>query len=284
MNQTEQKAPRGISLHIGVNHCDPAFYNGRWTGAMSSAEPDVDTMEAIARKQGFATRVLKTEQATRENVIDAIRSAAGELGDGDMFLMSYSGHGDWVPDISGDEADQRDDTWCLHNGHFLDDELNVLLAEFKPGCRVLVLSDSCHSGTMLKGEKRAQDEEKRVKDPFVYSRAVPRRASIESYESHRQYYAEIQLALPRPRPPIQATVRLLSGCQEDEQSWGSKETGRFTEAVKNVFSDGAFNGTYKQFHAEVVKAVSKAMNPQTPGHSVVGSASPEFDQQRPFQI
>jgi len=284
MNRPANHTPRGISVHIGVNRCDPAAYNGSWDGAMSSAENDVDTMEEIARRQGFETRVLKSEQATRENVTDAFRSAASELQAGDFFLVTYSGHGDHVPDISGDEEDRLDDTWCLHNGHFLDDELNVLLAGFRPGCRILVLSDSCHSGTMLKGGASSADNSNRVQDEYIYSRAVPRSASIESYKSHRQYYAEMQLALPKPRPEIRASVRLLSGCQEDEQSWGSEVAGRFTEAVKTVFADGAFEGGYKQFHAELVKAVAKAMNPQTPGHSVIGVPSREFDSEKPFSI
>ena len=251
---------------------------------MPAAEKDVDTMESIARKQGFVTRTLKTEKATRENVIAEFGAAASELDTGDFFLVTFSGHGDWVKDISGDEEDQRDDTWCLYNGYFLDDELNVLLAAFKPGCRVLVLSDSCHSGTMLKGGKDEKDEAQEMEDEFVYSRAMPRRVSFESYENHFQYYADLQLALPQPRPEIVASVRLISGCQEDEESFGSKETGRFTEAVKNVFADGSFHGNYKQFHAAIVKEISKAGNPQTPGHTVVGVPDKSYDNQRPFKI
>lgn len=284
MIETVKNSPRGISVHIGVNHCDPSCYNGSWTGALSSPEYDVDTMEAIARSQGFSTNKLKTRQATRENVIAAFQSAASELNPGDFFLVTYSGHGDSVPDLSGDEDDEKDDTWCLHNGHFLDDELNVLLAGFNPGCRVLILSDSCHSGTMLKGAGKGKAAPEKADDGFIYSRAVPRSASIESYDSHRQYYAEIQLALPRPRPRIAASVRLLSGCQEDEQSFGNDTTGRFTEAVKNVFASGEFEGGYKQFHAAVVKAVSLARNKQTPGHSIVGPPDRSFDDQQPFKI
>lgn len=283
MNQETTLSPRGISLHIGVNRVDPARYNGSWDGALPSAENDVDTMEAIANRQGFDTRKLKTEQATRGNVSQAISEAADELQPGDIFMLTYSGHGDRVPDISGDEEDGKDDTWCLHDGHFLDDELNVLLAKFKPGCRVLVLSDSCHSGTMLKGAKNAPEEDL-IEDEFIYSRAMPRSASLESYDSHRQYYAELQLTLPDPRPEIGASVRLLSGCQENEQSWCSAKTGRFTEAVKNIFSEGGFDGSYKQFHAEIIKALSKRKNRQTPGHMVVGIPDRSFDREPPFKI
>lgn len=284
MTQSTNQSSRGISVHIGVNWCQPAAYDGEWDGALTSPENDVDTMEAIARKQGFETRTLKTESATRDNVIAAFRTAAEELKPGDFFLVTYSGHGDTVPDLSGDEDDRQDDTWCLHDGCFLDDELNVLLAGFQAGCRVLVLSDSCHSGTMLKGEKKSEGDTEHVEDEYIYSRAVPRSTSIKAFKNHYEYYASLQSELPTPRPEIAASVRLLSGCQEDQQSFGSPTTGRFTEAVKNVFADGAFEGSYRQFHAQIIKAVEKAMNPQTPVHSVVGKPNRDFDNQKPFKI
>ena len=113
---------------------------------------------------------------------------------------------------------------------------------------------------------------------------MPRHAAIETFKENRSYYAQIQDALPNPRPEVRASVRLLSGCQEDEQSFGNAEHGRFTNAVQAVFSGGKFHGDYKSFHREIVAAVAKAMNPQTPGHAVLGAADSDFDRQAPFSI
>ena len=275
-------APRGISLHIGVNRCSAEHYRG-WEGPLSSCENDADIMQAIAGSRGFETLQLKTEQATRDNVREAILAAARELAAGDMFLITYSGHGGQVRDVDGDEADGKDDTWCLYDGQFLDDELHVLFSEFAQGVRLLVLSDSCHSGTMLKGDAPPRRHPEIV-DDFVYSRAMPRSAAIETFRENRSFYAQIQDALPHPPPEIRASVRLLSGCQENEESFGSKEVGRFTDAVRNVFADGTFQGGYKSFHREIVAAVAKAMNPQTPGHAIIGPSNPDYDSQHPFQI
>ena len=41
-----------------------------------------------------------------------MRGAASEVGPEDMFLITYSGHGGSVVDLSGDEPDFRDETWC----------------------------------------------------------------------------------------------------------------------------------------------------------------------------
>ncbi len=276
--------PRGISVHIGVNVVDPVHYQG-WSGPLSSCENDADTMQEIATGQGFETRQLKTTQATREAVSQAIKDAAEELADGDFFLVTYSGHGGQITDIDGDEEDGKDDTWCLYNGQFLDDEINVLFAEFKKGVRVLMLSDSCHSGTMLRGVVAAPERTVSAEEEeYIHSRLMPRQASLKVSRKHRSFYADIQRNLPNPRPILNATRRLLSGCQEDQESFGSKLTGRFTAAVKKVFAQGAFDGNYAQFHQALVEEVSKAKNPQTPNHVVEGDTIEAFDKGPPFKI
>lgn len=274
---------RGISLHIGVNRCDTTHYPKTWKSALSSCENDADTMQAIAAERGFETLQLKTGEATRDGVSGAIKSAAATLGPGDMFLVTYSGHGGQVRDVDGDEKDGSDDTWCLYDAQFLDDELTVLLAGFAPGVRVLVVSDSCHSGTMLKGEHDAPAGFVAA-DEFIYPRAMPMDVARSASSMNRSFYGVIQDNLPHPKPPIRASVRLLSGCQEHELSYGSKETGRFTAALKSVYAGGAFNGTYHDFHKAVVDAIANAPNRQTPGHAIIGVRDTEYDRQTPFRI
>ena len=79
-----------------------------------------------------------------------MRSAAKTLQGGDLFFLTYSGHGGQVPDVNGDEADKKDETWCLYDGQLIDDELYFELSKFAAGVRILVLSDSCHSGTVTR--------------------------------------------------------------------------------------------------------------------------------------
>jgi hypothetical protein len=277
-----QMSARGISLHIGVNRCNPDHYRG-WEGPLKSCENDVETMQVIAKSRGFEASTLKTEQATRDAVKAAITGAARELSAGDFFLVSYSGHGGRVRDVTGEESDQKDDTWCLYDGQLLDDELNVMFAAFAAGVRILVVSDSCHSGTLLKGESDPQNQAE-IDDDFIIPRAMPRKAASDTYKSNRSFYTQIQDDLPVPRPEIKASVRLLSGCQEHELSYGSDECGRFTWAVNNLFKDGAFSDNYKAFHREIVAMLARPAKSQTPGHMVVGREDPDFDRQPPFTI
>jgi hypothetical protein len=239
--------PRGISVHIGVNIVDPRHYGGSWDGQLNACENDCADMQRIAARQGFETHSLKSAQATRAAVTNAIRGAAGELQGGDFFLLTYSGHGGTIPDVDGDEEDQVDETWCLFDGQLLDDELNILWSEFEAGVRLLVVSDSCHSGTMLRDLN----------------------------------FADLQRRLPDPRPEIKATVRLLSGCQEDELSWEGSGNGRFTEALKETYADGRFEGDYRTFHRAIEHQLKDR---QRPNHVVRGTPDPEYDHQHPFKI
>jgi metacaspase-1 len=154
---------RGKSLHIGLNKVDPTQYAG-WDGALTACEFDANDMKAIADSRGFDSNILLTSEATSDAVIAEIERAAEELEPGDMFVVTYSGHGGQVPDKDdGDEPDRSDETWVAFDREIVDDELYALWAKFKPGVRILVLSDSCHSGSVT----RRMDDSDRVPNPVA---------------------------------------------------------------------------------------------------------------------
>ena len=108
--------PSGISLHIGLNAVDPKQYSG-WSGELAGCEFDAKDMQAIARKDGFATRLRLTKSATRNRILGDLTRAAKKLKRNDIFFLSYSGHGGQVPNTGNDfEADGFDETWCLYDG------------------------------------------------------------------------------------------------------------------------------------------------------------------------
>jgi metacaspase-1 len=142
-------AARAMSLHIGLNNVSPEHYEG-WSGPLAACEFDANDMAAIATSQGITAKMLLGKAGTRKAVLGAVRAAAKALKKGDLFLLTYSGHGGQVADASGDEEDKQDETWCLFDGQLIDDELYFELSRFAAGVRVLVLSDSCHSGTVTR--------------------------------------------------------------------------------------------------------------------------------------
>ena len=147
-NTASSSKAKAISMHIGLNLVDPKAYEG-WSGPLAACEFDANDMAAIAKSQGMAATKLLTKAGTRKAVLAGIRAAAKALKKGDLFFLTYSGHGGQVADTSGDEnqGDKKDETWCLYDGQLIDDELYFELSKFASGVRIVVLSDSCHSGT-----------------------------------------------------------------------------------------------------------------------------------------
>jgi hypothetical protein len=139
----------GISLHIGLNVVDDIAYGTPIT-PLSGCVNDANDMTALAQSEGFSTTTLINQDGNSQNIIDGISDAARRLRTGDMFLLTYAGHGSQVPDVVGDETDAMSETWVAYDRQILDDELYALWGEFQPGVRILMVSDSCHSGTMAR--------------------------------------------------------------------------------------------------------------------------------------
>ena len=282
---------RGMSVHIGLNAVDPDHYSG-WDGALSACEFDANDMEAIAEKRGFEPRTkLLTREATSDAITKAIESAAGELEQGDIFFITYSGHGGQVPDTNGEgESDESDETWLAFDRQIVDDELYALWTKFKPGVRVIVLSDSCHSGSVNRG---IEDEEV-VPDPVKTAeeaakqnprfRALPRDKMIETYEQNEDLYDGIQnrvASSTTSTSELQTRVLLISGCQDDQLSRDGFKNGAFTGKLLQIWDEGAWKGGYSAFH-EAIR--SKMPDDQKPNYNPIGPEDADFEQQDPFTV
>lgn len=277
---------KGLSLHIGVNAVDPAHYSG-WSGELAACEFDAESMLEIAQQCGFKPGSLITAQATRKAVTDAIRSAASQLVAGDIFFVSYAGHGGQVPDKNGDEPDSADETWCLYDGMLIDDELHDLWGKFASGVRVLVVSDSCHSGTVARAARGALNLNDAAEQLKAYGidnprfRFMPPTQAVKTYRANKSFYDQLGQSLPADMPPPAATVRLISGCQDDQLSADGTFNGLFTATLLRVWDNGRFDGDYAAFHGEIVKSMPSI---QQPNHFIIGTPDPAFDRQRPFDI
>lgn len=139
--------PNGLSLHIGLNNVDPAAYPFP-VPVLAGCVNDANDMRDLALNMGFRSKQLLDSAATSTAVKSAIETAAQTLLPGDLLVITYSGHGSQIPDTMGEESDQLDETWVLWDRQLLDDELYDLWCRFQAGVRILLISDSCHSGTV----------------------------------------------------------------------------------------------------------------------------------------
>ena len=298
---TKPAKAKGLSLHIGLNAVDPKHYDG-WSGELFACEQDAKDMAAIATSKGMVPTILLTRAATRSHALTALRAAAKELKAGDMFFLTYSGHGGQIKDVDHDEADHRDETWCLYDAQLIDDEIYLELSRFAKGVRILMLSDSCHSGTVA----RAALVESAVASlaPAARPKWMPRAIADRTYEEHKQFYDQLQRAAARASrgklvdpdaalaqvkigdrvggvvKTFRPAVILISGCQDNQTSMDGDRNGAFTEQLLAVWNQGGFKGNYARFHA----AIRAGMRPtQSPNLFSLGSAT-QFLGQSPFKV
>jgi len=281
---------RGVSLHVGVNEFDPSHYGSN--GKLNACEADARSMRAIADACGFRATELLTKAATRGAVTSFLEGAAADLAAGDLLLVTYSGHGGQLPDRNGDETDREDETWCLYDAQLMDDELYRLYGQLRAGVRCVVLSDSCHSGTVLKKkfyEWRVASGLKPVDAPLTAEAAPkvakfpPRELARSTYETNKTFYDAIIQRTPKDgeKTDIPASVLLISGCQDNQYSFDGTFNSAFTAEVLNVWNNGKFQGDYRDFHG----AVQARCEPtQSPNYYTIGRPMPEFYRQRPFTI
>lgn len=248
----EPQAQRlGFRIHVGINHVSPSAYGG-WDGKLNACVFDAEDMHELTREAGWPTHAVEKlidGKATKEALSSAIHSAASMARNGDSVLITYSGHGGQQPDKNGDESDGRDETWCLFDGEMLDDAIYAGLCRFERGVKVFILSDSCHSGTVARTTSYGSGKNM----PAVVSRNLPGRDARLRRERELCEFRENDL---------QATVLLLSGCQDNQTSLDGSRNGAFTGALKQVWKrNKSAPVDWTEFHKQVQRELPSSQSP-----------------------
>jgi hypothetical protein len=276
-----------ISINIGLNNVNPDKYGG-WDGQLSGCVNDALAMQKIADGLGYVSTLILNEQATADRVICEIGQAAWNLDDGGIVLLTFSGHGGQMPDVNGDEADGKDETWVCYDRQLVDDELYNLWNQFKNGARIFVLSDSCHSGTITRnreyqavaGSDAFAKHYPRTRSGPPRFRGIPPEVAAANYEQNKRQYDSLQFASgSRTRSMMDACVLLISGCQDNQLSNDGDTNGLFTGNLLTVWDDGNFSGNYRAFQQTICEQMPST---QTPNYYVVGTPNPAFEAQTPF--
>lgn len=127
---------------------------------------DISIICDMLRCNGFKDKYIQTlrdEQATYQGITSALSRMIAKSEKGDIVYIHFSGHGQQITDLNGDEAEGYDEAWIPYDAlqeptseyqgqyHITDDLLNAELLKLKKKVgdsgKIIVVSDACHSGT-----------------------------------------------------------------------------------------------------------------------------------------
>lgn len=131
-----------------------------------NGDNDVPLMIDVLQCNGFTMGNISTltnHQATYVNIIQAFNQLIDKTNKGDIVFIHFSGHGQQITDLNGDEIDGKDESWIPYDAlqeptddyhgerHLLDDELNYyfhkIYKKIGDAGQLIVVTDACHSGT-----------------------------------------------------------------------------------------------------------------------------------------
>ena len=246
-NNQGEVTMRKTGLCVGINN-----YPGTSSDLSGCINDCNDWADILQSKYGFSniTKLIDS-QATRASIKQALTKLVEGAVSGDIIVFTYSGHGSFVVDTSGDEPDGKDETLYTYDGNILDDELREILNKVKEGVKTIIILDSCHSGTATRVSRPGSPKPRFMppSDPDV---------------------AKLGTMLPSSKAMLadeNMNEVLLTGCKSTEYSYDAEYNGRPNGALTKTAID-ALNKldkpTYQIWYDTIRKGLPSSNYPQTP--------------------
>ncbi|KAL5061825.1 hypothetical protein RYX36_023562 [Vicia faba] len=159
--------------------------------------------KCLIERYGFSeddiTVLIDTDSSYTEPTGKNIRRVLSELirsaEDGDVLFVHYSGHGTRLPAETGEDDDTGFDECIVPSDMNLitDDDFKEFVDGIPRGCRLTIVSDSCHSGGLIEEAKeqigestKGEGEEEKSGSGFGFSSFLHRKVedAIESRGFH----------------------------------------------------------------------------------------------------
>jgi hypothetical protein len=252
------------ALCIGINN-----YPGTGNDLYGCVNDAHDWAAELVRR-GFEASTLLDEQATGEEIRNRIASLIGSAEGGDTIVVQFSGHGSFVPDRNGDEPDGTDECICPSDagrGYITDDDLFDLFSVAKTDVRIIMIADSCHSGSIARFAPIAV--------PFRAADGTPAPQRRVRFLPPATFLGSDELqslgdkrALRRASAPGRRAALTLSGCQDAEFSYDDFFRGRpngvFSYVALEALKSLPPGATYTDWHNAIRRKLPSPLHPQTP--------------------
>ncbi|MCD8285470.1 MAG: caspase family protein [Prevotellaceae bacterium] len=228
-----------------------------------NGDRDVPLVEMMLREAGYRDIAeLLNQEATKEGIVSAFGALRGRCKQGDIVYVHFSGHGQQMTDLDGDEEDGLDETWVPYDAcrkpcerdqgerHLSDDEVFRLLSSIRKAIgeqgKLLVVIDACHSGDASRGQET--DDGAAVRG---------------AWEVFRLGQGGMATKAREPKQEEWVTVSACKSYQNNEELRG-KRVGKLTYALCELAKGGKRSNEEVEARLQAFMRDNPGRLPQTP--------------------
>lgn len=167
---------RALVIGIGTYE-DPAWVR-------INGDKDVQLVVDMLKLNDFNDiTTLTQKEATKSSIVKGFEALTERCAEGDTVYIHFSGHGQRMTDMDGDEEDGWDESWIPYDAyrkycekdhgerHLCDDEIGVLLMNIRKKIGesglIAVVVDACHAGDSTRKTVKSGGEVRGVYDNFI---------------------------------------------------------------------------------------------------------------------
>lgn len=147
-------------------------------------DKDVPLVQKMLTSYGYKDiTTLVNKEATKFGITSSFENLSKKCKKGDVVYIHFSGHGQQITDLNGDEEDGFDEAWIPYDAmyaysksykgenHLIDDEiakyLNIIKGKIGASGKILLVVDACHSGDSDRGSEDEEEYIRGASDDFV---------------------------------------------------------------------------------------------------------------------
>lgn len=216
---------------------------------------DIPLLKEKLLQSGFEDKNIKTlvnSEATYNAIVAELSNLSSKGRTGDIVYIHFSGHGQQVTDLNGDEEDGYDEAWVPYDAgkryeigvyegdkHLIDDYLNNLFAMIRKSIgksgRLIIVADACHSGS---GSRGYEDDN----DDIVYYRGTGDKLELPEDAIKNSY------------SPVPINWLFISACKDYQINFEYKDAaGNYYGALSYVISKDLEDLTASKYEAAIVR-------------------------------
>lgn len=198
-------------------------------------------------------------EATKANILSNLKTLVKGAKAGDVVVFTNASHGTYIADKDGDEY-KYDEAICPHDTDsnlLVDDELRNIFKNLAKGVQFVVISDSCHSGSVTRVKAEGGRRNRQLNPRLLGNLELDTKQLRDARNNTAEKYPESGMK-----------ELLLSGCMSNQTSADAEIDNDFHGAMSyyaiKTIEDAGYKLTYSELHRRLVPTLRDENYSQEP--------------------